>query len=44
MKKIIAVLSILLFAVAAVSAQSDIQPVAVVKLNKNETIRKKAGA
>ncbi len=38
MKKIFAVLSILIFAVAALSAQSEIQPVAVVKLNKNESI------
>ena len=38
MKKIFAVLSILMFAASAVFAQADLQPVAVVKLNKNESI------
>ena len=38
MKKIIAVLSILMLTSFAVFAQSDIQPIAVVKLNKNESI------
>ena len=38
MKKIIAVLSILMFTAAAVFAQSELQPIAVVKLNKNESI------
>ena len=38
MKKIFAVLSILMFATFAVFAQADLQPVAVVKLNKNESI------
>jgi len=38
MKKIIAVLSILMFTAAAVFAQADLQPIAVVKLNKNESI------
>ncbi|MBP5520384.1 MAG: SurA N-terminal domain-containing protein [Treponema sp.] len=38
MKKIIAVLSILMLASFAVFAQSDLQVLAVVKLNKNESI------
>lgn len=38
MKKIITVLSILMFATFAVFAQADLQPLAVVKLNKNEPI------
>ncbi len=38
MKKIIAVLSILMFASFAVFAQADLQPIAIVKLNKNESI------
>lgn len=38
MKKIIAILSILLFATFAVTAQSDLQVLAIVKLNKNESI------
>ena len=38
MKKIIAVLSIMMFAATAVFAQADLQPLAVVKLNKNESI------
>ena len=38
MKKIIAVLSILIFAAGAVFAQSDLQVLAVVKHNKNESI------
>ena len=38
MKKIIAVLSILLFAGFAAFAQSDLQVLAIVKINKNESI------
>ena len=38
MKKIISVLSILMFATFAMFAQADLQPLAVVKLNKNESI------
>ena len=38
MKKIFAVLSVLMFATFAVFAQADLQPLAVVKLNKNESI------
>ena len=38
MKKIIAVLSILMFTTLAAFAQADLQPLAVVKLNKNESI------
>ena len=38
MKKIIAVLSILMFTTFAVFAQADLQPLAIVKLNKNESI------
>ncbi len=38
MKKIIAVLSVLLYTTFAVFAQSEIQPLAVVKLNKSDTI------
>ncbi len=38
MKKIISVLSILMFATFAVFAQADLQPLAIVKLNKNESI------
>ena len=39
MKKIIAVLSVLMLTSFAVFAQSDLQVLAVVKLNKNESIR-----
>ena len=38
MKKIITVLSILMFTTFAVFAQADLQPLAIVKLNKNESI------
>ena len=38
MKKIIAVLSVLMITTFAVFAQADLQPLAVVKLNKNESI------
>ncbi len=38
MKKIIAVLSVLLFTTITVFAQSEIQPIAVVKLNKSDSI------
>ena len=38
MKKIIAVLSILMLTTVAVFAQSELQPIAVVKLSKNESI------
>ena len=38
MKKIFAVLSILMFTTFAVFAQADLQPLAIVKLNKNESI------
>ena len=38
MKKIFAVLSILMFATFGVFAQADLTPLAVVKLNKNESI------
>ena len=38
MKKIISVLSILMFSTFAMFAQADLQPLAVVKLNKNESI------
>ena len=38
MKKIFAVLSVLMITTFAVFAQADLQPLAVVKLNKNESI------